>query len=449
MSDYKIDIPIKIKFTLDKLHDAGKKAYLVGGCVRDALLGISPHDWDIATSATPEEIKNVFRDYKQIDTGLKHGTVAVIIENKSIEITTFRIDGKYSDGRRPDKVSFTTNITEDLSRRDYSINACAITDNQIIDPFGGQEDIKNHIIRCVGDPMRRFNEDALRILRGIRFASVLNFEIEEYTKEAMFELKNLLRNISQERITAEFCKTLLGINVRNTLMEYRDILVFILPEIKDTIGFNQNNNHHIYDVFEHSLMAVESTDSDIILRVCMLFHDIAKPYCYSLDQNKVGHFYGHPEKSAQMTEAILKRMRFQTKDIHDITQLIKYHDMQIESTPKSIKKCLNAIGKVQFNRLLKVKRADILAQNPDLAFNNLKDLSVIEQIFNDIISSNNCVSMRDLAINGYDLILLGIPEGKEIGIVLNKLLEMVLSDEIKNDKDALSKMVSNNLFDFR
>ncbi len=443
MSPFRINIPVRIKSALERLHRAGYEAYVVGGCVRDAFLGKEPHDWDIATSAAPEEIQEIFSDCQQIDTGLKHGTLMVVIDKEVIEITTFRIDGEYSDGRRPDSISFTASIVEDLSRRDYSINACAATDKLLIDPFGGREDIKNHLIRCVGNPMQRFKEDALRILRGIRFASMLNFKVEEKTKMAMLECRNLLKNVSQERITTEFCKTLLGVNVKNTLLEFKDILVYILPEIKAMIGFKQHNRHHVYDVYEHSLRAVESIEKDVILKAAMFFHDIAKPSCYSLDKKNVGHFYGHPEISARMTEKILQRMRFPDGDRHAIAELVRYHDMQIEPASRSIKKLLSKLGEVQLRRLLKVKRADAAAQNPLFLKERIKSLDTAEQILNGIIAENACVSLRDLAINGDDLIQLGIPEGKQIGTILDQLLEMILNEEVGNSKDALIQKVKS------
>ena len=441
MNSFKIHIPERIKSVLNKLHRAGHEAYVAGGCVRDTFLGKEPHDWDIATTAAPKEVQSLFDGFQQIDTGLKHGTVMVVIDKEVVEITTFRVDGEYSDGRRPDTVSFTASITEDLSRRDFSINACAATDTLLIDPFGGREDAKNQLIRCVGNPVQRFTEDALRILRGIRFASVLNFKVEEKTKAAMFECMKLLKNVSQERITVEFCKTLPGNNVRNTLLEFRDILVFILPEIKEMAGFKQHNQYHVYDVYEHSLKAVESIESSNILKVAMFFHDIGKPSCFTLDEKNVGHFYGHPEISAEMTEKILQRMKFSTADSRAVTELIKYHDMQIGSTTKSVKKLLCKLGEVQFRRLLKVKRADIMAQNPIFANRKLKSLDIVQLMLEEIIATNACVSLRDLAINGEDLIHHGFPQGKRIGIVLNRLLQMVINEELENKKDALLEIV--------
>ncbi len=438
-------IPDKIKLVLNKLHVAGFEAYVVGGCVRDTFLCKEPKDWDITTSATPDSIKKVFENYQQIDSGIKHGTVMVVIDKEVVEITTFRIDGEYSDGRRPDSVIYTQNIIEDLSRRDFTINACAISDTELIDPFGGQEDIRKRLIRCVGNPKERFNEDALRILRGIRFASVLNFSVEDKTKIAMLDGVEKLKNVSQERITVEFSKMLLGENVYNTLLEFKSIIAYIIPEVLQMIGFEQNNPHHIYTVYEHTLKAVASIDSDIVLRATMFFHDIAKPSCYSIDKNGVGHFYGHPEVSAQITERILQRMKYPTREVMDITELIKYHDAQIGNNSNSIKRLLNKIGELQFRRLLKVKRADILAQSLQYKEENLEKLRRVEKIFEDVIANNKCFSISMLAINGYDLIELGLCEGKQIGVILKQLLEKVMDEEIKNTKEELINEVKKCL----
>lgn len=441
MNEFKINIPSKINAVLSKLHETGYEAFVVGGCVRDALLEKEPHDWDITTSATPDEIQHIFCDYPQILTGVKHGTVMVLISDEIIEITTYRIDGDYLDGRRPDKVSFTTNIVDDLARRDFTINACAATNTQLVDTFGGKEDLEKHLVKCVGNPQHRFTEDALRILRGIRFASVLNFQVEEETKKAMFECMDLLKNVSQERVTVEFCKTLLGANVRNTLLEFHDILAYIIPEIKALYGFHQHNKHHIYNVYEHTLASVEAIESDLVLRATMLFHDIAKPLCFSMDENKVGHFYGHSERSAQITNKILHRMRFSNSDIHNITELVKYHDTRIDANSKCIKKLLSEIGEEQCRRLLKVKKADILAKNPEYIEHNLTLLQDIEDVLNHVITENYCYSLKDLAVKGDDLIKLGIPKGKEIGTILNQLLDSVIHEEIENDKQILLEKI--------
>lgn len=438
MSIYKI--PENINYALKMLHDAGFEAYVVGGSVRDTLLGKKPHDWDITTSATPYQIKNVFSSYRQIDIGLQHGTVAILIDKETVEITTFRVDGKYTDGRRPDKVFFTTSIIEDLSRRDFTINACAITDTLIIDPFGGQEDIKNHLIRCVGNPSLRFKEDALRILRAIRFASVLNFDVEEKTAQAIFDCKSLLANVSQERITDEFRKTLLGCNVKNTLSWFSDVIAFIVPEIKDLIRFQGDSKYSGFDLYEHTLKAVEAVESDVILRTCMFLYNVEKPQFYLYQGSAAEYFEG----SARMAEYILRRMRFSSKEIAAITELIRYSGTDIEPESKSVKKALSIMGEVQFRRLLKVKRADLSVQTSSIS--KLKDLDTVEIIFNDLISRNACFTLRDLAVNGNDLINIGVSKGKQIGIILNKLFDMVLNDEIKNNKDTLLQYVISTYF---
>jgi tRNA nucleotidyltransferase (CCA-adding enzyme) len=432
-------IPTGVRLALDRLDRAGYEAYIVGGCVRDSLLGKTPTDWDIATSATPERIKEVFNGYHRIYTGFKHGTITVILDEMPIEITTYRVDGKYSDGRRPDEVHYTGDIVEDLARRDFTINACAMTDSRFIDPFGGMDDIRHGIIRCVGNPKERFKEDSLRILRGIRFASMLGFVVEEETKKAILDCKELISNVSMERITMEFCKILLGDAVHDTLLEFQAVLAFIIPEIREMIEFDQRNKYHIYDVYRHTLKSVESIDKDVVLRTTMFFHDIAKPSCFSLDDNCVGHFYGHAKASAKMTEGILERMRFPKREIRDIIELIKYHDRPIGLTAKSVRKLLSKIGEEQFRRLLKVKRADTMAKNPIFWEVKLKDIEVVEDIFDSLIEKGACITRNQLAINGNDLIELGIPQGRLLGYILDTLLNMVLNEELENKKDDLLK----------
>lgn len=419
------------------LNGAGYEAYAVGGCVRDALLGREPHDWDIATSAVPEKVKEVFRKFPQADTGLKHGTVTVVIENEPTEITTFRIDGAYSDGRRPDSVAFTTDIAQDLARRDFTINACAADGASLIDPFGGREDLSRRVLRCVGDPEKRFKEDALRILRGIRFASELGFSVEEKTKEAMFACRGLLGGISQERITQEFRRTLLGGHVADTLSEFREIVAGIVPEMRAAIGFSQRNPHHIYDVYEHIVRTVGAIDSDILLRTAMFFHDIGKPRCLTVDARGVGHFYGHPAVSASMTEDILRRMRYPAAEIRAVTELIENHDLKMKATRVGVKRALYRVGAGQFGRLLKIKEADISAQNPAYMPENLRWLRSIETIYCELLSENACFSKEDLAISGSDLIRAGIPEGAQIGAILDRLLRLVIDEELENQKDRL------------
>lgn len=369
----KINIPETPSLALKMLNNAGFEAGVVGGCTRDAILGKTPEDWDICTSATPNEIQTIFKNFKQLTVGLKHGTVVIFINNEKIEITTYRIEKGYSDGRRPDKVIYTRNLIEDLSRRDYTLNAIFYNEKHgIIDPFNGVSHIQNKIIMSVGDSDERFKEDSLRILRGIRFASTLGFNIEKTTKDAMINNKELLKNISNERIVVEFIKMLLGSNAITILDEFKEIIAYIIPETKSIMGFNQSNPYHIHDIWKHTLVAVNNIDA-LLLKLTMFFHDIGKPSCYTIDEKGIGHFYGHPEASVKIASKIFKRMRLTSacgitkNDIYDILELIKYHDILIEPKKKSIRKMLSRLGgrEIQFQRLLQVKKADFSAQAPD------------------------------------------------------------------------------------
>ena len=354
----KINVPKNPALAVKMLVEAGFEAGVVGGCNRDAIMGEIPHDWDICTSAIPDEIQGVFKGFRQLTMGLKHGTVVIIIEGEDIEITTYRVDGEYSDGRRPDNVAFTRSLVEDLSRRDYTQNAIFYNDFKgIVDPFNGVADIKNKVIRSVGNADKRLKEDALRILRGIRFASKLGFEVEEATKTAMFTNKELLKNVSIERITVEFIKTLQGKNAMNILDEFQEIIGYIIPETKAMMGFEQNNPYHIYDVWKHTLVATHEA-SDLVLKLTMFFHDIAKPSCYTIDEKGIGHFYGHGDISARIASEIFKRMKMTNAegingtDLKDVIELIKYHDIMIEPRKKSVRKILSKLdgNKVQFQR---------------------------------------------------------------------------------------------------
>ncbi|WP_032123269.1 CCA tRNA nucleotidyltransferase [Clostridium amazonitimonense] len=440
-----IDIPKNPALAIKMLMNSGYEAGVVGGCTRDSIMGIVPNDWDICTSATPSEVQSVFKSFKQLNIGLKHGTVVIIIDDEEIEITTYRIDGEYSDGRRPDEVAFTRNLIEDLSRRDYTQNAIFFNEFQgIVDPFNGISDIKNKIIRCVGNADKRLKEDALRILRGIRFASKLGFEVEEATKIAMLENKELLSNVSKERITEEFVKMLQGKNAVNILDEFKEIIAYIIPETKAMMGLEQNNPYHVYDVWKHTLAALNNAEG-LILKLTMFFHDIGKPSCHTIDKQGIGHFYGHAEVSFKITSEIFKRMKItgaegiNGNDLKDILELIKYHDTIIEPRKKSVKRMLAKLNgnREQFKRLLSVKRADVLAQSPDKLINSLKEIDAIETILNEVLSEDTCTTLKDLAITGKELIDLGVPKGMEIGIILSGLLESVIDEKIENEREAL------------
>ena len=424
------------KKALDLLHSGGYEAYIVGGSVRDMIMGARANDFDITTNATPSDMKRVFDGYYTVDTGIKHGTITFVYEKEPIEITTYRIDGEYKDSRHPESVKFTKNLENDLSRRDFTVNALVYNENEgIIDLFGGQNDIKNKILKAIGDPKKRFEEDALRILRGVRFASQLGFEIEENTKKAMIECAHLLHNISSERINTEISKFLLGKNVKKALLDNYEIIGEIIPEIKEMHGFEQNSKYHIYDVLTHTAVAIESVAPILHLRLTMLLHDTGKPKTYSQDENGQGHFYGHAKISAEIAEDFLNKYRYDNQTKEKVLKLVKIHDTPIELDRVFIKKRMNRLGKDLFLDLLKVKRADNLAQNPKHFW--LDKLDKFDIIAKEIIEEN-CFTLSSLDVNGSDLITLGFC-GKEIGNTLNTLLLEVIEEKLPNEKEALLK----------
>ena len=429
-------IPEEVKTALKMLRESGYEAYMIGGCVRDSILGIPAKDHDITTSALPEQTERVFRDFRVVETGIKHGTVTVLINKMPLEITTYRIDSQYSDNRRPDSVTFTKSLREDTARRDFTMNAVAIDENgDIVDHHGGIEDIKNKLIRCVGEPDLRFREDALRILRAVRFSSKLGFEIEKDTKEAVFRNKELLLNISSERIASELVKLLCGKNARSVIIEYIDVLGVVIPELLPMKGFEQNNIHHIYDVLEHTAAAVENAPAEPVMRLAALFHDIGKPCCYSFKDGQ-GHFYGHAGTGADMTRIILNSLKFDNYTKDTVTKLVKIHDVQIEERKGAVKRCLNKHTPEIFYMLLDLKRADTLAQAP-MCFERLAYLDRIKAIAEEILDGEECFSLKQLEINGRDLIASGIEPGKEIGSILSDILEKVISGELPNERSAL------------
>lgn len=424
------------KIALELLHKAGYEAYLVGGCVRDLIMKIPAHDYDITTNATPEEMKKVFFGYTIIETGIKHGTITFLYNKEPIEITTYRIEGEYKDNRHPETVEFTTKLENDLSRRDFTMNALVYNENEgIIDLFGGQKDIASKTIRAIGVAENRFKEDALRILRAMRFSSQLGFEIEEETKKAMVKCAPLLHNISAERISQELNKLLIGKNVKNVILDCYEILGEILPEIKKMHGFDQCNKYHIYNVLEHTAISVESIDPVAHLRLAMLLHDTGKVYTFTRDENGTGHFYGHNKVSSEIARDFLNKYKYDNFTKERVVQLVKIHDTPIEMDRIFIKKRLNRLGKDAFFDLLKVKRADNLAQNPKYFW--LDKLNEMENIAREIVEENE-FTLSSLKIDGNDLITLGI-KGKKIGEVLNLLLNEVIEEKIPNEREALLK----------
>lgn len=429
----KIKIPYQVEIVIEKLQTHGYEAFIVGGCVRDSIMGLTPHDWDVTTSAQPEEVMIALNGYRLIESGLKHGTVTVLINKMPIEVTTYRIDGEYSDNRHPDEVRFTKVLEEDLARRDFTVNALAYNhDNGVIDCFGGMQDIQNKQIRCVGEPDLRFHEDGLRILRALRFASVLGFSIEEATADSIFRSYALLDFIAQERINTEFTKLLCGRNAETVLREYRTVIGQFLPEIKAMFDFEQYNSYHVYDVWEHTLKAVASVDATPVLRLTMLLHDIGKPLCFTMDDKGVGHFYGHDKKSVEIATELLRRLKYDGDTINQVITLVQYHDISLSADRIMLRRLLCVLGEENARLLLKVKAADTLAQNPAYS-NRLDELKKIEAILNNIISQDLCFSLKNLEINGEDLLSLGVPQGTEIGRILSALLNEVIDDKCPNN----------------
>lgn len=438
---YLFKFPDYVLYVLNKLNSRGFGAYIVGGCVRDFMLKNDPSDFDITTNALPCEIKECFDEHKIIETGVKHGTITIIINSQKIEITTYRVEGKYSDNRHPDKVTFSCNLYDDLIRRDFTINAMAISSSgELIDNFNGRADLKNKIIRAVGDPSKRFTEDALRILRALRFASQLGFYIEDKTSEMVHQYAYLLKNISAERIREEFVKILMGISAEEILRRYCDVIEVFIPEIKKLYGFDQHSPYHKYDVWEHTIHAVGSAVSEKNVRVAMFFHDISKPDCFYMDENGRGHFKGHALKSAEMTSEILKRLRFSSRDIKDIVSIICHHSDEINSKPE-IKLLLNEVGEKNFFDLLNAQRADSMSKQ-EFCLKRLKKSDWQEKTAKEILRNKECYTLKDLAINGNELIKLGFRD-REIGQLLERLLKEVVYENLLNDKISLINYIKS------
>lgn len=431
------NMPYQALKALKMLNCAGFEAYIVGGAVRNSIMNLELSDIDITTSALPLQTQQVFSDYHIIETGLKHGTVTVHIDHMPLEITTYRNEKGYSDNRHPDSVTFTTNLKEDCARRDFTVNAmCYNPSVGLADFYGGRQDIENRLIRCVGQPDQRFEEDGLRIMRRLRFSSVLGFEIENETRQAIFSCKNLLCNISAERIYTELCKLLCGKNAKYILMEYTDVLAVVMPEITLLKGFDQKNYHHIYDVLEHTAVAVENCPPIPQLRLAALLHDFGKPHTFTTDEKGIGHFYGHGEVSFQIAKNILKRLKVSNDDYNLITKLVKYHDMPIEATEKSVRRALNKHGAEFVKMLLLLKRADNAGQNTK-DFDRTEEYNMLEKIIGSVLEKQQCFSLKMLAINGNDLKEIGIPPSPLTGKILNCLLELVIDGQIVNEKDIL------------
>lgn len=429
------EIPEFVREVLEKLNENGFEAWCVGGCVRDTLLGRVPGDWDVAASARPKEIMRVFGQ-RAIPTGIRHGTVTVRTAEQPVEITTYRCDGAYADHRHPVSVTFSGSLREDLRRRDFTVNAMAMdVRGTVEDPFGGRADLQAKTLRCVGDPACRFREDALRILRGLRFASVLEFSLEEGTAQALREQRPLLREISAERIRTELVKLLCGSGVCKILLGYPEVLGVILPEITPAVGFDQRNCHHCYDVWEHTARSVAAVPQEPVLRMAMLLHDLGKPASFRLDAEGTGHFLGHAKASRVLADAILRRLRFSTADREDILVLVEQHDRLVAPTEKSVRRALLRFGEKNFRRLLAVKRADNLAQAPAY-LGRQREYDAVEAVLNGLLEQSACFSLRQLAVNGHDMTALGYC-GPEVGKILRFLLHGVVDGKLPNDREAL------------
>ena len=434
----KILLPVQVDKAINLLTKAGFEAFVVGGCVRDSLLGLSPSDWDITTSALPEETEKVFENYRIIETGLKHGTVTVLIDKMPLEITTYRIDGEYSDNRHPDSVSFTRNLKDDLSRRDFTVNALAYNPEAgIVDCFGGKEDLDNKIIRCVGNADDRFNEDALRILRAVRFSSTLGFEIEKATADSVFKNKELLNNIAKERIRVELVKLLNGKDVKRVLLDYKDIIAVFIPELIPTFAYPQNTPYHCYDVYTHTAYTVEAAPEDF--KVAMLLHDIAKPECKTVDENGVDHFKGHPQKSSEKAFEILKRLKFDNATIDRTVKFIAVHDEKLPHNLTEALKLMKRIGMDGYEYLIMAKYAD--NQGKANVHSGEELLENMKVYLDEIKEKNLCYSIKQLDITGSDLINAGIPEGKQLGQTLDMLVDAVIDGKCENIKSELLKHI--------
>lgn len=437
----RIELPDKVNTIIHTLQSHGYEAYAVGGCVRDSILGRTPEDWDITTSAMPEEMKALFPH--TVDTGIAHGTVTIFVGREGFEVTTYRVDGKYEDSRHPKEVTFVRNLKDDLLRRDFTINAMAYNEEDgLEDIFGGTQDIRHGIIRCVGDAKARFSEDALRILRGIRFAAQLGFELDGETQEGMRLLAPTLQKISAERIQTELVKILLSPKPDILREAWRlGITREFLPELDLAMETKQETPHHMYTVGEHILHTLQNIRSDRVLRLTMLFHDMGKPVKKTMDEKGIAHFKGHAETSRETAETILRRLKFDNITIQKVEKLVYYHDYRMPVTEKGVRRALSKIGEELFPLYLEVRRADVLAQSTYQREEKLADIDGVEALYRRIVEAGQCVTLKELAVTGGDLIAAGMEPGKEIGQKLNSLLELVLEKPELNTREELLKHI--------
>lgn len=438
-----MEIPSNITRILDMLENAGYEAYIVGGCVRDSLMGIQPHDYDITTSALPEETERVFSGMKLIETGLKHGTVTVLSEGEPVEITTYRVDGEYHDSRRPDSVTFTRSLREDIARRDFTMNGIAYSPKRgMFDEFGGAEDIRRGIIRCIGEPERRFREDALRIMRGMRFSSSLGFRVEEQTAEAMLDNRGLLRNISAERVFTELSGLLTGrqsaFNISRVLTEFREILAEVVPEFRAAFDFDQRSKYHDLDVYQHLLASAEAaaliSRGGLPLTLAMLLHDIGKPERFTIGDDGEGHFYGHAQVSADMAEDILRRLKTSTALRERVCAIIKYHDIPLPENDRSLRRMLSKHGEELSRNIAMAHIADNMAKKPEYRVRCADWRDLIERI--PEMAKESCLTIKSLAVDGKALADI-VPPSPLMGETLKFLLSGVIDGSFLNEREFL------------
>lgn len=439
----KILLPQNVEYIIDTLQQQGHEAYAVGGCIRDSILGRNPEDWDITTSAMPEEVKRIFK--RTFDTGIEHGTITVLLDKVGYEVTTYRIDGKYEDHRHPKEVAFTRNLREDLLRRDFTINAMAYNAQEgLVDLFGGMQDLKEKKITCVGSALKRFEEDALRILRAVRFAAQLGFVIEEKTKQAIQKMADSLKYISAERIQVELVKMLISPHPEHIESAYQlGITKVILPEFDKMMHTEQENPHHQYNVGIHTVHALQNVRADKILRLTLLFHDMGKPETKTIDEKGVAHFKEHAIVSEHLTKDILRRLKFDNDTIKTVSKLVLYHDYRMPPQENTVRRAMHRIGVDLFPMYLMVRKADDLAKSTYLQEEKCKEIEEVEKLYLQIKESGQCVAIKDLAISGNDLLALGIPQGVRIGKLLQGLLEEVLENPEYNKKEILLQRVDS------
>lgn len=433
-----MEIPQHAATVLERLEHYGYEAYVVGGCVRDSLMGRAPKDWDVCTNALPDEVLRAFRKFHVIKTGLKHGTVTVMVNHIPVEVTTFRIDGAYTDNRHPDAVSFVSRVEEDLARRDFTINAMAYNPRRgLVDAFGGQEDLAAHAIRCVGEPDARFNEDGLRILRALRFAARYDFNIETETAHAVRRNRHLLANVSAERIFTELKGILTGEGALSMMLGFPEVFATIIPELQPSIGLQQNTPYHCYDVWTHTAYAVDAAPQDALLRLVMLLHDIGKPARHSRDETGRDHFYGHQEVSAKLARKALLRLKSDNDTLRRATVLVQEHDLNWPTTPAGMRRLIGRIGPENVRSLFEVQRADLAAHSAYAHDKKAASLRAAFLLFEEVLESTPAFTVKDLPVNGADLMAMGMQPGPGIRQVLEQLLQEMQEDTLSPERDSM------------